>query len=55
MVVSNALAKGRLRISSSKDAGGLEVQGRDLRTSTSIIIWAPKWTRSTGYQGGNRW
>ena len=53
MVVSNA-CKGRLRIS-SKDAGGLEVQVRDVRTLTSIIIWAPKWTRSTGYQGGNRW
>ena len=54
MVVSNALAKDRLRIS-SKDAGGLEVQVRDVRTLISIIIWAPKWTRSTGYQGGNRW
>ena len=55
MVVSNALAKGRLRISSSKDAGGLEVQVKVVRTLTSIIIWAPKWTQSTGYQGGNRW
>lgn len=55
MVASNALAKGRLRTRSRKDAGGLEVQVRVVRTLTSIIIWAPKWTRSTGYQGGNRW
>jgi hypothetical protein len=55
MVASNGLAKGRLRTSSRKDAGGLEVQVKVVRTLTSIIIWAPKWTRSTGYQGGNRW
>ena len=51
MVASNAL----LAYQQQEGRWSLEVQVKVVRSLTSIIIWAPKWTRSTGYQGGNRW
>jgi len=49
------LGQGSLAYQQQEGRWGLEVQVKVVRTLTSIIIWAPKWTRSTGYQGGNRW
>ena len=44
MVASNAL----LAYQQQEGRWGLEVQVKVVRSLTSIIIWAPKWTRSIG-------